>query len=166
VARRQLPLGAWEVLVLDDYPQTTDDGHNTVQMGICPGDGTIHLSYDRKSKFKPFIPLSGFLESRFAHDAPTWLPNHSMNTPIRNKKLSDIVGQTTAMCECQPVRLFQGRGKERRETDCCQNAASDIATPSAGWPSTQPPSNGPPPCSPQRWTTSPACRPRTATSAT
>ncbi|KAK4152672.1 hypothetical protein C8A00DRAFT_34589 [Chaetomidium leptoderma] len=46
VARRQLPHGEWEVTVLDDYPQTTDDGHNTVQMGICPGDGTIHLSYD------------------------------------------------------------------------------------------------------------------------
>ncbi|RYP19160.1 hypothetical protein DL767_009702 [Monosporascus sp. MG133] len=46
VARRRLPLGSWEILVLDDYPQTTDDGHNTVQLGICPGDGTIHLSYD------------------------------------------------------------------------------------------------------------------------
>jgi len=38
--------GGWEILVLDDYPQTVDDGHNTVQMGICPGDGTIHLSFD------------------------------------------------------------------------------------------------------------------------
>jgi hypothetical protein len=46
LARRQLPQGKWEVMVLRDYPQTTDDGHNTVQMGICPGDGTIHLSYD------------------------------------------------------------------------------------------------------------------------
>jgi hypothetical protein len=46
LARRRLPQGEWEVMVLDDYPQTTDDGHNTVQMGICPGDGTIHLSYD------------------------------------------------------------------------------------------------------------------------
>ena len=46
LGRRQLPRGSWEVMVLDDYPQTTDDGHNTVQMGICPGDGTIHLSYD------------------------------------------------------------------------------------------------------------------------
>ncbi|KAK4097433.1 hypothetical protein N658DRAFT_569328 [Parathielavia hyrcaniae] len=34
------------VTVLDDYEQTTDDGHNTVQMGIYPGDGTIHLSFD------------------------------------------------------------------------------------------------------------------------
>ena len=46
VARRQLPRGAWDVLVLDDYLQTVDDGHNTVQMGICPRDGTIHLAFD------------------------------------------------------------------------------------------------------------------------
>lgn len=46
LARRQLPRGRWEVIVFDDYPQTTDDGHNTAQLGICPGDGTIHLSYD------------------------------------------------------------------------------------------------------------------------
>ncbi len=46
LARRELPLGKWEVLVFEDYPQTVDDGHNTVQMGICPSDGTIHLSYD------------------------------------------------------------------------------------------------------------------------
>ncbi|KAI1102487.1 hypothetical protein F4804DRAFT_264463 [Jackrogersella minutella] len=46
LSRRKLPGGKWETLVFDDYPQTTDDGHNTVQLGICPGDGTIHLSYD------------------------------------------------------------------------------------------------------------------------
>ncbi|KAJ0122675.1 hypothetical protein J7T55_003190 [Diaporthe amygdali] len=46
LARRQLPSGPWQTIVFQDYPQTTDDGHNTVQMGICPGDGTIHLSYD------------------------------------------------------------------------------------------------------------------------
>lgn len=46
VARRKLPDGQWEKIVLDDYPQTTDDGHNTIQLGICAGDGTIHLSYD------------------------------------------------------------------------------------------------------------------------
>ncbi|KAK3987661.1 hypothetical protein QBC44DRAFT_331024 [Cladorrhinum sp. PSN332] len=46
LARRHLPLEEWEVLVFEDYPQTVDDGHNTIQLGICPGDGTIHLSYD------------------------------------------------------------------------------------------------------------------------
>ncbi|KUI55823.1 hypothetical protein VP1G_03203 [Cytospora mali] len=46
LARRQLPSRPWETIVFEDYPQTTDDGHNTVQMGLCHGDGTIHLSYD------------------------------------------------------------------------------------------------------------------------
>ena len=32
LARRRLPRGPWEILVFDDYPQTTDDGHNTVQV--------------------------------------------------------------------------------------------------------------------------------------
>ena len=32
LARRSLPFGPWEILVFDDYPQTTDDGHNTVQV--------------------------------------------------------------------------------------------------------------------------------------
>ncbi|KAK6840691.1 hypothetical protein PG995_015901 [Apiospora arundinis] len=44
LSRRKLPIGKWETIVFEDYPQTTDDGHNTVQLGICPGDGTIHLS--------------------------------------------------------------------------------------------------------------------------
>lgn len=47
LARRPLTHQTWdEILVFDDYPQTTDDGHNTAQLGICHGDGTIHLSYD------------------------------------------------------------------------------------------------------------------------
>ncbi|KAK4231654.1 hypothetical protein QBC38DRAFT_200953 [Podospora fimiseda] len=46
LARRRLPEGQWEALVFEDYPQTVDDGHNTIQLGVCPGDGTIHLSYD------------------------------------------------------------------------------------------------------------------------
>ncbi|KAH8905677.1 hypothetical protein BR93DRAFT_880362 [Coniochaeta sp. PMI_546] len=46
VARKKLPSSDWQVLVLHDYPQTIDDGHNTVQIGVCSGDGTIHLSYD------------------------------------------------------------------------------------------------------------------------
>ncbi|KAI1119055.1 hypothetical protein F5Y14DRAFT_119831 [Nemania sp. NC0429] len=46
LSRRKLPDGPWQTIVFEDYPQTTDDGHNTVQLGICPGDGTIHLSYD------------------------------------------------------------------------------------------------------------------------
>ena len=46
VARRPLPSGAWETLVLHDYIFTTVDSHNDAVIGICPGDGRIHLSFD------------------------------------------------------------------------------------------------------------------------
>lgn len=48
MGRRQLSgvPGPWEILTFLDYEQTVDDGHNTISMGICPGDGTIHVSFD------------------------------------------------------------------------------------------------------------------------
>lgn len=36
----------WETLTLPDYSQVVDDGHNTISLGICHGDGTIHVSFD------------------------------------------------------------------------------------------------------------------------
>lgn len=36
----------WSVIELSDYSFTSNDAHNVVTMGICPNDGTIHLSYD------------------------------------------------------------------------------------------------------------------------
>ncbi|KFX94393.1 hypothetical protein V490_04370 [Pseudogymnoascus sp. VKM F-3557] len=49
LARRPVTRSSWETFAFEDYPQTTDDGHNTIQIGICEGDGTIHLSYDHHS---------------------------------------------------------------------------------------------------------------------
>lgn len=48
LARRNLHTKdkSWEYLIFDDYEQTTDDGHNTISIGICTGDGTIHVSFD------------------------------------------------------------------------------------------------------------------------
>lgn len=46
VGRRKLPDGAWEKVVLTDYTQTTNDNHNVIAMGVCEGDGTIHLAFD------------------------------------------------------------------------------------------------------------------------
>lgn len=49
LARRRITQKSWEIFVFEDYPQTTDDGHNTIQIGICHGDGSIHLAYDHHS---------------------------------------------------------------------------------------------------------------------
>ena len=45
IARRKLPVGNWEEVVLP-YKNSVDDAHNTISMGICANDGSIHLSYD------------------------------------------------------------------------------------------------------------------------
>ncbi|PYI36145.1 hypothetical protein BP00DRAFT_387357, partial [Aspergillus indologenus CBS 114.80] len=48
LARRDLSnqTSEWHHLTFTDYPQRTDDGHNTISLGICAGDGTIHLAFD------------------------------------------------------------------------------------------------------------------------
>lgn len=50
VARRDLSgtvaAGAWQVLAFDDYAIPGEDAHNTVNIGICPNDGTLHLAFD------------------------------------------------------------------------------------------------------------------------
>jgi hypothetical protein len=46
VARRQLPTGSWQELILSDYQQTANDNHNTISMGISPQDGRVHLAFD------------------------------------------------------------------------------------------------------------------------
>lgn len=53
IARRQLLPGLapgrsseWQVLTFEDYEQVRDDGHNTISIGVCEGDGTIHMAFD------------------------------------------------------------------------------------------------------------------------
>ncbi len=47
LARRLLPSGAWSELELTDYTNTEGDAHNTISLGVSPGDGTLHLSFDQ-----------------------------------------------------------------------------------------------------------------------
>lgn len=46
VGRRNLCGGPWEFAILKDYTQSLNDRHNHISMGICYGDGTIHLAFD------------------------------------------------------------------------------------------------------------------------
>ncbi|KAK2748602.1 hypothetical protein FQN55_004155 [Onygenales sp. PD_40] len=46
ISRRRQSSETWETLMLKDYEQTADDGHNTISIGICEGDGTVHVSFD------------------------------------------------------------------------------------------------------------------------
>jgi hypothetical protein len=46
LAKRKLPAGKWDILRFTDYDFKSNDPHNTISMGICPKDGTIHLAFD------------------------------------------------------------------------------------------------------------------------
>lgn len=46
LARRKLPAGAWQSIRFTDYHFESNDAHNTISLGICPQDGTIHLAFD------------------------------------------------------------------------------------------------------------------------
>lgn len=46
MARRALPSGDWEKFEFTDYTNTADDAHNTISLGVCPGDDTLHLAFD------------------------------------------------------------------------------------------------------------------------
>ena len=46
IARRKLPEGKWEIIRFEDYRFKANDAHNTISIGICPKDGTIHMAFD------------------------------------------------------------------------------------------------------------------------
>lgn len=46
IGRRKLPNGNWNVIRFDDHEINSNDAHNTVVVGICHKDGTIHLAFD------------------------------------------------------------------------------------------------------------------------
>jgi BNR repeat-containing family member len=46
LGRRLLPAGTWTTIEFTDYTNTASDAHNTISIGICPADGTLHLSFD------------------------------------------------------------------------------------------------------------------------
>jgi len=46
LARRKLPDGKWEIVRFKDYDFKSNDAHNTISIGICPNDGTIHMAFD------------------------------------------------------------------------------------------------------------------------
>ncbi|MEQ4300191.1 BNR repeat-containing protein [Plantactinospora sp. B6F1] len=45
LARRQLPSGAWQTLSLP-HRLTSNDSHNSIALGISPGDGRLHVAMD------------------------------------------------------------------------------------------------------------------------
>ncbi|KAK2027929.1 hypothetical protein LX32DRAFT_416664 [Colletotrichum zoysiae] len=83
IARRPVgqSLGAWEKLTFDDYEQTADDGHNTISIGVCAGDGSIHVSFDHHCDPLHYrMSIQGVATNPAAHE---WKP--SLFSPTHNQ---------------------------------------------------------------------------------
>ena len=84
LSRRCLSRGenhAWESFCFKDYEQTTDDGHNTISLGICRVDGTIHVSFDHHAdRLKYRRSIAGVATSPHTHGWTTELFSSVQNT--------------------------------------------------------------------------------------
>ena len=78
LARRKLPIGKWNVLRFTDYDFKNNDAHNTISMGICPKDGTIHLAFDHHGH-----PLHYRVSRKQTASQPEKMPwNESLFGPV------------------------------------------------------------------------------------
>ncbi|MDX1285095.1 MAG: BNR repeat-containing protein [Draconibacterium sp.] len=51
LGRRKVSEKKWEIIRFKDYYFKSNDAHNTISIGICPNDGTIHLAFDHHGHF-------------------------------------------------------------------------------------------------------------------
>lgn len=65
LGRRASKSTSFNLITFTDYNQTTDDGHNTISLGICEGDGTLHISFDHHcDTLKYRVSRPGFLREQ------------------------------------------------------------------------------------------------------
>lgn len=50
LTRRKLPAGDFERIEFADYDFKSNDAHNTISLGICANDGTVHLAWDHHAE--------------------------------------------------------------------------------------------------------------------
>lgn len=104
MARRALPNGAWEKFDFTDYKNAEDDAHNTISLGVCPGDGTLHLSFDHHGSdlhYRRSTP--GFLDDP---STATWKASSFSSVA------KALVGSTTVSQVTYPRFIAEPGGKK------------------------------------------------------
>ena len=91
IYRKKLSTGAIQTLELTDYKNSLNDSHNTISMGICPADGTIHLSFDHHDAVLKYR-RSG-LNCANNPDSTPWVS--SIFGPVRNNFTGSQVTMVT-----------------------------------------------------------------------
>ncbi|KAF7923569.1 hypothetical protein BELL_0005g00220 [Botrytis elliptica] len=62
----------WDILSFHDYEQVVDDGHNTISIGICSGDGSIHIAFDHHCDRLRFKILKRIDSEKHPEDSNVW----------------------------------------------------------------------------------------------
>ena len=104
MARRALPSGAWSTFEFTDYSLSADDAHNTVSIGICPGDGTLHLSFDHHSNNLHYRKSVAGIVTNPA--TATWAASSFSATT------SNLVGSTTVALVTYPRLVTEPDGNK------------------------------------------------------
>jgi hypothetical protein len=106
MARRTLPKGAWEKFEFSDYALAAEDAHNTISLGVTPGDGTLHLSFDHHSNNLHYRKsIAGFLTNP---TAVTWSTAAASFSAVT----SALVGTTTVTLVTYPRFLTEPGGNK------------------------------------------------------
>lgn len=80
LARKVNGQGGWETIVFTDYLKTSTDSHNGIAIGICPKDGTLHLSFDNHNDLMNYrCSLPGIIPGGVPWEQAAFLPvQHSL----------------------------------------------------------------------------------------
>jgi hypothetical protein len=142
IARRnnQSEDAQWVPLTLTDYDQTTDDGHNTISIGVCLGDGTIHVAFDHHcSELKYRVSRPGLADdstsSSWTLDAFGPIQNNLSTSAVNgNRALVDVTyprfirANTGLFFECRIGKYGIGLNKRLNQSNQTYRAGagSDI----------------------------------------
>ncbi|MBP8824505.1 MAG: BNR-4 repeat-containing protein [Flavobacteriales bacterium] len=75
LARKADGQSAWETIVFTDYLKTSADSHNGIAVGICPNDGTVHLSFDNHNDLMNYRrSLPGLITGAVPWSVSSFLP--------------------------------------------------------------------------------------------
>ena len=77
LARKALGGSTWEKIIFTDYLKTSTDSHNGIAIGICPGDGSIHLAFDNHNdtlNYRYSVPALATPGSAVPWEASSFLP--------------------------------------------------------------------------------------------
>ncbi len=91
LARRILDSDIWQTIIFTDYLFSGDDAHDTISMGICPNDGTIHLAFDHHGddlNYRVSLP-------DVATDPSSFVWSSSLFGPILDTLESSVVKSVT-----------------------------------------------------------------------